>query len=274
MNYVNDIFLGVMFILFPIFSYMLYVSYNKNIDKEEDDLVFGFALFSSIYLVLSKMHLYYPRIGLYMADIIILIAYLRNKPKMAFILSFISIYFFYNFSNIFMIFLLSEYTFYFVLNFVRKKYNLHVGVYLFICITLQFFVFALIQSDHYYDNTVLTYFLALFCTFLVVFLVDRIDSIFHDMTAKVMPRSDLQKRILKCEPNILSKALKNTTVIVIIQKQQRNVILILKRTKRLRMIKSTLLEFHETFQPETAYISQILKLASEYYSGSKFDISE
>lgn len=40
------------------------------------------------------------------------------------------------------------------------------------------------------------------------------------------------------------------------------------------MIKSTLLEFHETFQPETAYISQILKLASENYSGSKFDISE
>lgn len=179
MNYVNDIFLGVMFILFPIFSYMLYVAYNKNIDKEEDELIFCFALFSSIYLVLSKMHLYYPRIGLYMADIIILIAYLRNRPKVAVVLSLISIFFFYNFSNIFILFLLLEYTFYFILNFVRKKYNLNVGLYSFIYITLQFIVFALIQDNNYYDNTILTYILSLSCTFLVIYLVDRIDSIFN-----------------------------------------------------------------------------------------------
>ena len=179
MNYVNDIFLGVMFILFPIFSYMLYIAYNKNIEKEEDELIFCFALFSSIYLVLSKMNLYYPRIGLYMADIIILIAYLRGRPKVAYILSFVSIFFFYNFSNIFIILLLLEYTFYFVLNFVRKKYNLKVGLYTFICITLQFIVFLLIQDNNYYDNIILTYFLALLCTFLVIYLVDRTDSIFN-----------------------------------------------------------------------------------------------
>lgn len=179
MNYVNDIFLGVMFILFPIFSYMLYVAYNKNIDKEEDELIFCFALFSSIYLVLSKMNLYYPRIGLYMADIIILIAYLRNRPKTACVLSLISIFFFFDFSNIFIVFLLLEYTFYFILNFVRKKYNLHVGLYSFVCITLQFVVFVLMQDNHYYDNTIITYLLAILCTCLVVFLVDRIDSIFN-----------------------------------------------------------------------------------------------
>lgn len=39
------------------------------------------------------------------------------------------------------------------------------------------------------------------------------------------------------------------------------------------MIKSTALEFHETFQPETGYIAKILKLASEDYSGTKYDIS-
>lgn len=40
------------------------------------------------------------------------------------------------------------------------------------------------------------------------------------------------------------------------------------------MIKSFSLEFHETFQPEACYIAQILKLASEDYSGNKFDISD
>ena len=179
MNYVNDIFLGVMFILFPIFSYMLYVAYNKNIDKEEDELVFCFALFSSIYLVLSKMNLYYPRIGLYMADIVILIAYLRNRPKTACVLSLISIFFFFDFSNLFIIFLLLEYTFYFILNCLRKRYNLNVGFYSFVCITLQFIVFVLMHGNNYYDNTIITYFLALACTILVVFLVDRIDSIFN-----------------------------------------------------------------------------------------------
>jgi hypothetical protein len=40
------------------------------------------------------------------------------------------------------------------------------------------------------------------------------------------------------------------------------------------MIKSSVLEFHETFQPEMTYIAKILKLAAENYSGTKFEISD
>lgn len=40
------------------------------------------------------------------------------------------------------------------------------------------------------------------------------------------------------------------------------------------MIKSGALEFHETFQPELPYIAKILKLASQNYSGTKFEISD
>ena len=40
------------------------------------------------------------------------------------------------------------------------------------------------------------------------------------------------------------------------------------------MIKSSALEFHETFQPELPYIAKVLKLASENYSGTKFEISD
>lgn len=40
------------------------------------------------------------------------------------------------------------------------------------------------------------------------------------------------------------------------------------------MIKGSALEFHETFQPELPYIAKILKLASENYSGTKFEISD
>lgn len=40
------------------------------------------------------------------------------------------------------------------------------------------------------------------------------------------------------------------------------------------MIKSSALEFHETFQPEMTYVAKLLKLASEDYAGTKFEISE
>ena len=40
------------------------------------------------------------------------------------------------------------------------------------------------------------------------------------------------------------------------------------------MINRSVLEFHETFQPEMPYIAQILRLAAEGYSGTKFDISQ
>ena len=34
------------------------------------------------------------------------------------------------------------------------------------------------------------------------------------------------------------------------------------------------LEFHETFQPEMTYVAKLVKLASENYAGTKFEISE
>lgn len=40
------------------------------------------------------------------------------------------------------------------------------------------------------------------------------------------------------------------------------------------MIKTSALEFHQTFQPEMAYIARILKLAAEEFSGTKFEISD
>ncbi len=40
------------------------------------------------------------------------------------------------------------------------------------------------------------------------------------------------------------------------------------------MINRSQLKFHETFQPETGYIAKILELASQSYSGDKFEISE
>ena len=40
------------------------------------------------------------------------------------------------------------------------------------------------------------------------------------------------------------------------------------------MIKSSALAFHETFQPELGYIASILQLASENFSGSKYEISD
>lgn len=40
------------------------------------------------------------------------------------------------------------------------------------------------------------------------------------------------------------------------------------------MISKPSLEFHETFKPETVYISKLLKLASDQYSGTKYEISE
>ncbi len=40
------------------------------------------------------------------------------------------------------------------------------------------------------------------------------------------------------------------------------------------MANKAFLEFHETFKPEMIYISKLLKLAAEHYSGTKFEISE
>ena len=40
------------------------------------------------------------------------------------------------------------------------------------------------------------------------------------------------------------------------------------------MIHRSQIKFHETFQPEAGYLAKNLELASNNYSGSKFEISE
>lgn len=175
MNYINDIFLGIIFILFPIISYLVYVAYNKNIEKDENKLVFCFALFSSMYLMLGEAKLYYPRIGLYMVDIVIIIAYLKNHYTTALIFSLFCTLFFMNISNVYL--LLIKYILYFILFMVKEKNHINTYLYIFICLTLQLIIYMIGDDSMFSDNIIATYLLSLLSAFIVRTIVIKVDSI-------------------------------------------------------------------------------------------------
>ena len=56
MNNFDSFVLSSIFIAFPLLLYLLYVAHNRNIEKQENDLFLGLALFSEMYLLIRLGH--------------------------------------------------------------------------------------------------------------------------------------------------------------------------------------------------------------------------
>ena len=79
MGYIEDLLLCSIYFLFPILIYYFYIAYNKKFDNRENNLIFGFALYSSLFLIIFKGSSDFPRTALLMGNIPIILAYIKNR---------------------------------------------------------------------------------------------------------------------------------------------------------------------------------------------------
>lgn len=114
MVFIDEIFLEVMCLLFPISIYIIVTAYFRNQKCNRQDVLLEITLYSSIYLLIKygcETNLIYPLILL---NIPLLVAYLKEKSRIALTISLILIIYFAKHTHIDIIYLIIEYAIYFI----------------------------------------------------------------------------------------------------------------------------------------------------------------
>ncbi len=89
MNFFDGFILNTILLLFPLFLYLIYIAYKKNINKEEMYLFFELALFLSLLLISRYGDFNHNSYVSILVNIPLIFAYLKGRKKVALILSFI-----------------------------------------------------------------------------------------------------------------------------------------------------------------------------------------
>ena len=198
MNYIDDILINTIFLLFPILIYLFYIAYNKNINMEENSLFLGLGLFLSIYLCLSFDTFNYPRINLYMANIIVIIAYIWKKPKEGILLSLIYIFIVSNKYNINIYLLFIEYIIYFYL-YSKNRNSIDDYEYASISIMIKTVFLSIFNNNVYSDNIFITVIIVILLYTLIIYLLRKGEMIlkYHSSYKELMKEKEIKNTLFK-----------------------------------------------------------------------------
>lgn len=144
MNNFDSIVLSSIFIAFPLLLYLFYVAHNRNIEKQENDLFLGLALFSSMYLLIRIGDQVLVEKNLILINIPIIIAYIKSRKIEAVILSVIAAFYYISISHSILI-LVIEYIIYFILYLLKDTKIIRINDYVFgtIFIVIKLFMYIM-----------------------------------------------------------------------------------------------------------------------------------
>ena len=144
----SDFFSSLIFILCPLFIYVVLISSNTRITTSNKDIIFDIVLVSIIYIVSSYSNCDYPIINFLLLNSVILIAYLRDRVIIAIIISLLLLIIYYNTFNI-ITFMIIPYFVLYLLNILRKKVNItdYIFIDLFLIIDYTFLILWILKSN-------------------------------------------------------------------------------------------------------------------------------
>lgn len=176
MSYFEIILNNCIYLLCPISLYLIYITYRKNIQHEENTLAFEIALTSSLYFILRyglPLHHNYPTM---LFDIPLLLAFSKKKTELSVFISVVLIYYQTLFLYIVPGLLIIEYIIYFIgyLCLTKSKFSLVNLIHGFIIINSFFLtikVFWFIAPNRsYHDNITYLVFL-IFVIYVTSFII-------------------------------------------------------------------------------------------------------
>lgn len=176
MSYLEIILNNCIYLLCPISLYLIYITYRKNIQHEENNLAFEIALTSSLYFILRyglPLHHNYPTM---LFDIPLLLAFSKKKTELSIFISVVLIHYQTLFLHMAPGLLIIEYIIYFIgyLCLTKSKFSLVNLIHGFIIINSFFLtikVFWFIAPNRsYYDNITYLVFL-IFVIYVTSFII-------------------------------------------------------------------------------------------------------
>ncbi len=176
MSYLEIILNNCIYLLCPISLYLIYITYRKNIQQEENTLAFEIALTSSLYFILRyglPLHHHYPTM---LFDIPLLLAFSKKKTELSVFISVILIYYQTLFLHIIPGLLIVEYLIYFIgyLCLTKSKFSLVNLIHGFIVINSFFLtikVFWFIAPNRSYSDNIAYLVFLIFVIYVASFII-------------------------------------------------------------------------------------------------------
>lgn len=148
MNLFEFIILNIVLMSFPILIWIVYISYNQNIGKKENNLLLDFTLISSIYLSIRFGNLDPNVSSMLILNIPLLIAYLKNRlPSIIVISVFLIMYYQISF-DIAGYWFLFEYLLFYIIYITLKKYKINPIKYI-VLIKILIYIIWVLSSNYY-----------------------------------------------------------------------------------------------------------------------------
>lgn len=196
MNLFDLIILNIVLLAFPIMLWLFYITYNKNIGKEELDLLFDFSLITSLYLII-KFGKDNPFLNiLIVINIPLFMAYFKKRPSTALLISImIIIHSYYSFNNsILILILILEYGLYYIiyLLFNNRKFSI---ILISILKIINYIIFVLFFYYYRQFNfyIILNLIIAILETILITFIIISLCSKIEDIIKYHMSLKELEQ---------------------------------------------------------------------------------
>ena len=208
MSYLEIILNNCIYLLCPISLYLIYITYRKNIQQEENTLAFEIALTSSLYFILRyglPLHHNYPTM---LFDIPLLLAFSKKKTELSIFISIVLIYYQTLFLHMAPGLLIIEYIIYFIgyLCLTKSKFSLVNLIHGFIIINSFFLtikVFWFIAPNRsYYDNItylVFLIFVIYVASFIILYFLNKGEKIvdFNNSLYAIEKEKELRASLFK-----------------------------------------------------------------------------
>lgn len=136
---IENIFLNIILIMFPILIYFLLSCYKDEISKQFDDLILNISLATSLYLCLKFGTITDDNKILLFCNIPIVIAYMKKKPVTAIVLSIVNVLYCYFSYDIVCYSTILKYISYLIIYFLAIKKRISMGSFILCIAVLQGF---------------------------------------------------------------------------------------------------------------------------------------
>ena len=121
MSYLEIIVNNCIYLLCPLALYLIYTTYQKNVDQEKNSMMFEIATISSLYFLLRYGMSFHGRLGAMLFDIPLLLCFFKQRKGFSIIISFLLIFYQTFFLSVNVFFLFIEYSSYFIVYLLLEK---------------------------------------------------------------------------------------------------------------------------------------------------------
>ena len=166
MNIFKSLLYNMIIILFPLFSYIIFLATNKNINKKQKDMLFDFMIITATYISFYFNNFSYPIINFLMLNCLVIIAYTKDRVISANIIAILIIVLYANKFN-FIYIMIIPYILLFIIYKIKQKYKLKdfyfidlflIVQYVVLILWLYFFNLDIYNDISFLDNVIIIIF--------------------------------------------------------------------------------------------------------------------